>query len=363
MTVHRFRAENIREQIASVLKSWGMADDQVAITADIMVETDLWGVDSHGIQMLAMYETLKSAGRLNVLANIKVVDETPVMARIDADAGLGHPVAHKGMHMAVDKALATGIGAVTVFNSHHFGAAGIYSKIASDRGCIGVTTSTAMTVAVVPTFGAEPVLGTNPIAFAAPATSHRPFILDMATSAAAVNKVKVFALHDKPIPEGWVADGAGNAVTNSHDAVRIVTEENSGGLSPMGGTRTLGSHKGYGLGVIAQILSGALAGASFSPVRDRTQAKDEPFNLGHFFLAIDPKRFVPDGDFGAAMDEILDVLRATRPADSSQPVLVPGDPEFDTHQQRSLEGVPLPQTLTSQIKDIAKRADVPFLLG
>ena len=117
MANQQFPAQHIREQIASILRSWGMADDQIDITADVMVETDLWGVDSHGIQMLTAYETMRSAGRLNMNAVIKVVDETPVMARLDGDAGLGHPVAHKGMNMAVDKALATGIGAVTAFNS------------------------------------------------------------------------------------------------------------------------------------------------------------------------------------------------------------------------------------------------------
>jgi LDH2 family malate/lactate/ureidoglycolate dehydrogenase len=328
-----------------------------------MVETDLWGVDSHGIQMLAMYEMLKREGRLNVHANIQVVDETAVMARIDGDAGLGHPVAHKGMHMAVDKALATGIGAVTAFNSHHFGAAGVYSKIASDRGCIGITTSTARTIAVVPTFGAEPVLGTNPIAFAAPANSHRPFILDMATSAVAVNKIKVYALHDQVLAAGWVADGSGAAVTDAHDAVRIITEDDAGGLNPTGGTRTLGSHKGYGLGVIAQILAGALAGACFAPIRKRNAVPGQADDLGHFFLAIDPQRFVPDGDFGAAMDEILGVLRDTKAADPQQPVLIPGDPEFHSHQERSRDGVPLPVTLTSQIEGIAERSGVDFLLA
>lgn len=362
MAVHRYPAQDIRTQIESVLTSWGMAADEVAITADVMVATDLWGVDSHGIQMLEMYEEIKIEGRLNVQADIKVVDETAVMARLDGDAGLGHPVAHKGMHMAVDKALATGIGAVTVFNSHHFGAAGVYSKMAADRGCIGITTSTARTIAVVPTFGAEPILGTNPIAFCAPAHSHRPFMLDMATSVTAVNKVKVYALHDKPLPEGWIADGQGKPVTDPHEAVRVLTEDDRGGLNPTGGSHTLGSHKGYGLGVIAQILAGALAGACFAPIRDRNLAANQPFDLGHFFLAIDPKRFLPDGGFGAAMDEMLNVLRATIPADPQQPVLIPGDPEFDTHEERSQNGVPLPDTLTAKIEGIAKRAGVEFLL-
>jgi LDH2 family malate/lactate/ureidoglycolate dehydrogenase len=284
----RVPAELVREQITSILDAWGMPPEAVAITAQAMVETDLWGVDSHGVSMLAMYETMKREGRLNVDARPHVVERAGVFARLDGDAGLGHPVAHMGMQLAVDIALESGVAAVTAFNSHHFGAAGVYAKMASDRGCIGFVTSTARTVAVLPTFGAEPVLGTNPIAFAAPGERERPFLLDFATSAVALNKVKVYDFHGKPLPAGWVADGDGRAVTDAKAALSVCREQGLGGLNPVGGTRELGSHKGYGLGAMAQILAGALAGGSFSPVRDRTLETHAPYNIGHFFLALSP---------------------------------------------------------------------------
>ena len=362
-SLRRVPAERVREQIRSILEAWGMAPEPVAVTAHVMVETDLWGVDSHGLSMLMMYEDMMRAGRLNVRAEPRIVERLPVAARIDGDAGLGHPVAHQGMTLAVDMALESGVGAVTAFNSHHFGAAGVYAKMAAERGCIGLVTSTARTVAVLPTFGVEPVLGTNPIAFAAPGERQRPFVLDFATSSVALNKVKVHDFYGKPLPAGWVSDAEGRAVRDAGEGLRICREEPLGGLNPVGGTRDLGSHKGYGLGVMAQILAGALAGGSFSPVRDRTLAPDQPFNIGHFFLALSPALMRGDGGFEPDVDEVLEVLRGSRPADPAQPVLVAGDPEAACKAERLRDGIPLPPALEAGVRGIAGRAGVPFLLA
>jgi len=355
-------AARVREQIASILTAWGMPPEAVAITADVMVETDLQGVDSHGVSMLMMYEQMKREGRLNVAATPRIVERSAVTARIDGDAGLGHPVAHLAMSVAIEMALAEGIGAVTACNSHHFGAAGVYARMAVARGCIGLVTSTSRTVAVLPTFGAEPVLGTNPIAFAAPAGSQPPFVLDIATSAVALNKIKVYDFLGKTLPEGWVSDGDGRPVTDPERAMAVCRDPGAGGLNPVGGTRELGSHKGYGLGVVAQILAGALAGASFSPVRDRDLAPDQPFDIGHFCLALDPRRFRGDGGFDGDVQQVVEELRATRPADPAQPVLVAGDPEDASKAERERAGIPIPPALAASVEAVAGRAGVAFVL-
>ena len=196
----RVGAEKIREQLVAVLSSWGMSAEHAAVTAEMMVETDLRGVDSHGISMLPSYDKEFRAGRLNMRPQWKVVRDRPSMARIDADRSLGHPVSAHAMNLAVDKCLATGVGVVAVFNSHHFGAAGCYAKIAADRGVIGMVTSATRGVTLVPTFAAEPIMGTNPLAFAAPARRNAPFQLDMATTTVAAGKVKVYKLNQKPVP-------------------------------------------------------------------------------------------------------------------------------------------------------------------
>src|SRR6266540_5845225 len=226
------------------------------------------------------------------------------------------------MNLAVDKCRASGVAVVSVFNSHHFGAAGCYSKIAADRGVIGMVTSGTRGVTMVPTFGAEPVMGTNPIAFAAPASRNRPFQLDMATTTVAAGKVKVYKLNHRPLPSGWVVDGAGAPVTDETEAFRYVFERPEGGITPLGGAREVGGHKGYGLAVMVHILGGILAGASFSPIRRLTQGPSDPHNIGHFFLAIDPRAFRPDGKFEEDLDQVIDVLHATRPADPRQRVMV-----------------------------------------
>src|SRR5438105_847930 len=240
----RVPSKNIHEQLASVFRAWGMSDAHAETTAEVMVETDLRGVDSHGISMLPTYDNEFRAGRLNMKPAFRTVRENPATALIDADASLGHPVSAYAMNTAVDKCKASGVAVVTVFNSHHFGAAGCYSRIAAERGVIGMVTSATRGVTMVPTFGAEPVLGTNPIAFAAPAKRNPSFQLDMATTTVAAGKVKVYKLNHKPLPSGWFVDGAGAPVTDEAEAFRYVFERPEGGITPLGGTRPARSHRG-----------------------------------------------------------------------------------------------------------------------
>ena len=358
----RVAAGKIQEQLVSVFGAWGMSDAHAATTAEMMVETDLRGVDSHGISMLPTYDKEFRAGRLNMRPRWKTVRDKPAMARIDADRSLGHAVSVHAMNLAVDKCLITGVAVVAVFNSHHFGAAGCYSKIAADRGVIGMVTSATRGVTLVPTFAAEPVMGTNPLAFAAPARKNAPFQLDMATTTVAAGKVKVYKLNHKPVPAGWVVDGDGRAVTDEAQAFRHVFETPEGGITPLGGTRELGGHKGYGLAVLVHILGGTLAGASFSPLRNRTQRDSDPHNIGHFFMAIDPAAFRDAGEFERDLDDVIDVLHGARPADPSQPVLVAGDPERLTRAERLEQGVPIPDDLMAQLRAVAASAGVRFVL-
>jgi LDH2 family malate/lactate/ureidoglycolate dehydrogenase len=285
------------------------------------------------------------------------------MALIDADASLGHPISAHAMTLAVDKCRASGVAVVSVVNSHHFGAAGCYSKMAADRGVIGMVTSATRGVTMVPTFGAEPIMGTNPLAFAAPARRNPPFQLDMATTTVAAGKIKVYKLNHKPVPEGWVVDGDGKPVTDETEAFKYVFDRPDGGITPLGGTRDAGSHKGYGLAVMVHILGGTLSGGSFSPLRNRTQRPSDPHNIGHFFMAIDPRAFRGEGQFEDDLDQVIDVLHGAKRADPNQPVLVAGDPEMATRAERLEQGVPIPDDLMAQLREVAKTAGVPFVLA
>lgn len=360
----RIPAETVRAQIEGILRAWGMGDNDLRITANVMVETDLMGIDSHGVSMLIMYQQMQNAGQLRLTAEPKVVRQTATTALIDGGAGLGHPVSVMAMELAIAKALDHGVGVASVFNSHHFGAAGYYAQMAARRGLIGIVTSTTRMIMVVPTNGAERVLGTNPIALAAPNSGLAPIVLDMSTSVVAANKVRVYAYGGEEIPDGWVVDGSGKPLTDSEVASRLLFEGREGGLAPIGGSgMQMGGHKGYGLGIFAQIFAGALSGGSFSPIREQTRQNSDPDNIGHFFQALNPAAFRPYEDFVADVDGVIEVLRQSRAADPSNPVLIPGDPERDAREERQAFGIPISDGLRRKIRKVAQNAGAPFLLN
>lgn len=356
-------ADRVREQIEVVLTTWGMSPDVVRTAADVMTDTDLAGIDSHGISMLMLYEEALELEQLNRAPTPRIVRETPVTALIDGDAGLGHLSAVMGMKLAIEKAKSSGVGIVSVFNSTHFGAAGYYAAMASQRGLLGMVTCTTRGNPVLPTRSAVPVLGTNPIAFAAPTRRNEPFLLDMSTSTVAQNKVKVYDLQGRPLPPGWVLDGRGVPVTDSAIAMEQVTISRTAGITPLGGTPEMSSHKGYGLSVMVQILSATLSGGSFTPIRRRTQGRGDPDNIGHFFMALDPTVFRPEGEFEDDLDDVIDVLHASSPSDSREPVLVAGEPEALARRERMRTGIPVPAALADKIRDICTRCGAPFVLA
>lgn len=359
MIVH---AEPLREYIQSVLLAWGMPLPDARVTTDLLVETDLRAIESHGVSMLPMYEQLLHQGTLSMTPVRAVVRDTPSIALIDADRGLGHPVAQEAMLMACNKARLCGIAAVGVRNSHHFGATGLYAEMAAKQGLVGFVTSSTSVAGVLPTGGANPLLGTNPIAFGAPGGSHGPFLLDMSTSTVAVNKIKVYAFKNLDIPFGWVFDEYGQPVYDSHKALALCLAQKNGGLSPLGVNPDTGGHKGYGLAGMVQILSSALTGGSFSPTRNRQGAAQVPHNIGHFFMAIDPTAFRESGEFEHDVEEMIDVLIESTPTCDDIPVQIPGDPERAARKRRIKDGMPMPQDLLEKLRAIARNADVPYLL-
>lgn len=355
-------AASVRAQCLAVLTAWGMPEDLARTTADVMTETDLMAVDSHGISMLMNYEEMMQKGQLRIANRPKELRRLGATAFLSGEDGLGHPVSVQAMELAVELAGTHGVGVVGVVNSHHFGAAGAYARIASAKGMIGLVTSSTRGIIMVPTGASEPVLGTNPIAFSAPSRRHNDFVLDMATTTVAGNKVKVYHLNDKPVPEGWVVDGQGKAVTDPHEGFEYTFRRKEGGITPLGGTGAMGSHKGYGLAMLAHILGGCLVGASFSPIRNRTQSEGDPNNIGHFFLALRPDVFRPEGEFEDDLDAVIDELHGAARAKVEVPVKVAGEPEDAAKAKRLAEGIPIPDALDALIKGIAQRAGAAYVL-
>lgn len=350
-------AEALRRQLSSIFSSWGVSREHVEETVQVMVETDLRGIDSHGVGMIPTYDKYRQEGKLNPKPDIRVVREKASVALIDADRSLGHPPSLKAMRLAVEKAKATGIGVVGVRNSNHFGAAGYYSLMAAEQGVIGMAMTACSSALLVPTFGTEPRLGTNPIAFAAPAGRNKPFALDMATTTVAFGKINIARRAGKPLPEGWALDSDGSPLTDAQRGFELRR------LTPLGGTRELGSHKGYGLATMVEILCTTLTGAWFMSRDPETGETGRYNNIGHFFLAIDPDLVRDEGEFREDMDRLMDMLRATPPADEGRPVMVPGDPEYAAYAERTVSGIPMTETLYEEVRAVAEASGVPFVLS
>ena len=352
-------AETLQQQIEAVLVAWGVPEGPAGAAAEALTDTDLHGVDSHGIGLIPMYDQRRGEGRINVSAEPRIEREKGAVALIDADKSLGHPVSIIAMNLACQKAQETGVGLVGVRNSNHFGAAGYYSRLAAKQGMIGMAMTHAPGSAIVPTFGRDAVLGTNPIAFAAPAKSNKPFALDMATSTVALNKVRNYYRRGMAIPEGWAMDEHGKPTTDPEVGYKARR------VAPVGGTRELGSHKGYGLAMMVEILCAVLTGAWAEP--GKADANGHPVKsttqTGHFFLAIDQAKFRDDEAFEEDLDRMINMLHATPPVDPAKPVLVAGDPEWTTFEKRSRDGVPLPETLIDELHEVVRRCNAPWLLG
>lgn len=355
-------AEDLRAQVEAVLTAWGFAAGPARASAQVMVEADLNGIDSHGITMLLYYEGLVRAGALNPAPRVRVLRESPATALMDGDRGLGHAVSLQAMELACDKAAAVGVGAVAVRRSDHFGAAGVYAARAAARGMVSLITSNGFTRCVVPAGGARPMFSTNPIAFGAPARANAPMMFDIATSTASIGKVNLAWLAGKPIPPGWVVDGAGQPVTDPARARVIIYDTGEGGLTPLGGTPEMSAHKGYGICTMIEVLSALLSGATAAPFQSSREPGPQGTDTGHFFLALNPDAFRPLAEFHAEMDRLIDTLRATPPADPARPVMAPGDIEWRTRAARQDAGIPVPGKLRAELQALCARAGAAFLL-
>lgn len=342
--------------IVEALTAMKMPTAHAETTAGLMVRTDLRGVDSHGIGMLPRYHELWQTGFIAMDAEPTVVRDDMATGLLDGQRGLGHPVSARAMRLAIDKALTYGLGIVAVRNSGHYGAAANYSMMALEHDLIGLATTNTPYVAMVPTFGRTAKLGTNPISFAAPAGGQGPFVLDMATTTVAMGKLAVASRWKKPIPSGWALDERGAATTDPFVALK------SRLLTPLGGSREVGSHKGYGLGVMVDILSGVLGGAVFGDLFQRSDRRERKLqDVGHCFAAIDPARFRPLAEFKRDMDDMLESLKSSPRAEGQERIYVAGEPEAECERRRRVEGIPLPPALVAHCQAMADSLGVARL--
>jgi L-2-hydroxycarboxylate dehydrogenase (NAD+) len=350
------RPDALRAFVRAVLDRWGTPPAVADLTADLMVRTDLRGVDSHGVGMLPTYLRWYRRGWIVPAAEPQIVRDDGATAVVDGQQAFGHHAATLAMELAIAKARVHGVGWVTCRNSNHYGAAANYSMMALGHDMIGLSLTNSAP-AVVPTHGRQAMVGTNPISLAAPAGREPPFVLDMATSTVALGKLAVALRWGRSIPPGWALDGTGRPTTDP--AVAYETRL----LTPLGATPDLGSHKGYGLAVMVDILAGVLAGAAFGDVLRRRDPSPARPDIGHFFGAIDIARFRPVAAFKADMDDLLRSLKDSPRAEGHDRIYVAGEPEWECEQHRRRHGIPLAPGLVRQLREVAAETGVPFGLA
>ena len=361
MLNNQFPYQQLHAFTKAIFLKIGCNESDAEIATNVLLSADLRGVDSHGVARLSGYVRLWEVKRANATPDVKVVHETPSTATLDGDRGLGLIVAPKAMEIACEKAALAGTGWVAVQNSNHFGIAGYHAMKALPSQMIGWAMTHAAPL-VTPTFSKEKLLGTNPIAVAIPANEEPAFVADFASTAVAYGKLEILQRKGLDTPDGWVQDANGDP---SNDAFAI---KNGGALLPLGGDREHGSHKGYGLGAIVDILSGVLSGANFGPwvppfaTAGFMQAGETVGNgTGHFLGAMRVDAFRPSEDFTNDMDKWIRRFRSAKAVEGKQ-VLIPGDPERELEAIRRVEGIPLLKPVVEDLQSLASRFQLDFKL-
>jgi len=335
----RIDANRLRYTVEALFKSAGMPEHDAKIGTDCLLSADLRGVDSHGVSnMLRVYMQNINDGVINPAPNWKITNERLSIANIDCDRGLGIVIAPQAMEIAIEKAKKSGIGVVTMANGAHAGMVAYHAMLALKHDMIGMS-MTAAGAQVLPTFGAEPRLGTNPIAIAAPANKERPFVFDAATSSVAVNKINLAKRMNVAIPGGLVAQADGTPILEES----LVPDNYK--LLPTGSTREQGSHKGYALACMVEILCSIMSGSGFGFSNERGRAQS-------YVAAYDVSAFTDVNEFKSTMDEFIKSLRETPPAPGQNEVVIPGHPEFDEEIERGQKGIPLHKEVIQWFDDI-----------
>jgi L-2-hydroxycarboxylate dehydrogenase (NAD+) len=347
------------EFAASVFRTIGCSEADAGTAATALVSADLRGIDSHGVARLTGYVRLKEAGRANPTPDLRIIHETPSTAVVDADGAFGLVAAPFAMDIAIEKAEKVGTGWVAVNHSNHFGIAGFHALKAVQRDMIGIAMTNASAL-VAPTFSVERLLGTNPICVAVPAGEEPPFVADLATTTAANGKLEILQRKGEPAPVGWIQDSQGQPSTDPHAL------KTGGALLPLGGDRDHGSHKGYALGAVVDILSAVLSGANYGPwVPPFPAYVPMPTGMpgkgiGHFFGAMRIDAFRPAADFKRHMDHWIGRFRSATPAPGFERVLIPGDPEREMEARRLVEGIPLLPAVVTDLRDLAAKLGLDF---
>ena len=345
----RYTYDQLNTFCMDAFMKFGFNQSEARIITDVLLLSDLYGIESHGMQRLVRYHKGIEKGLIKVDAVPEIVHETPVSAVIDAHDSMGQLVSHKAMSLAIEKAKKTGMAIVSVRNSNHFGIAGYYAKMACDQGLMGMAMTNSEAI-MVPTFARMAMIGSNPIAVALPAEPY-PFFFDASTTVVTRGKLEVYNKMGKPLPEGWALDKDGHPSTDAKDVLKNIVAKNGGGIMPLGGnTEQLGSHKGYGYGMLCEIF--------FSVFSQGTPSSH--VNVGgksgtcHGFMAVDPNVFGNAEEIKAHFSDYLRELRNAPKADGAARIYTHGEKEVEAYADRMKNGIDVNINTVAEMIDMAK---------
>lgn len=333
----------------------GVPEEDASICVDVLIEADKQGIDSHGSARLVMYYDRIKRKQQAPITEITIKKETSGTVSINANNGMGQVVSVKAMQMAIDKAKENGIGMAIVENSNHFGIAGYYVRMAVKRDCIGMC-GTNTRPAVAPTWSVEPMLGTNPFTIGVPTDWEFPWIADHATSIVQRGKIETYARLNKKAAEGWVIDENGNAATDPKQILKDMLKLKTA-LTVLGGIgEELGGHKGYNYATFVEIMSACLNQANFlqACLGIDKEGNFTPYNLGHFFIAIDPSAFCEIDDFKRKTGELLRQLAGAKKQPGADHVYIAGEKEYFAWIEREKTGIPISKATQQEFLQIQK---------
>ena len=355
-------AEPLTAFCQKVFEKMEVPSQDARTTSEVLVMADLRGIDSHGVARLRRYYTGLKNGVMVPKPKMKVIRESPITALLDGGAALGQVAGLKGMTMAIEKAMTNGVGFVSVGNSNHYGIAGYYSLMALKHDLIGISLTNSDAY-VVPTFGREVMLGTNPISVTIPTGKERPFVLDMSTAVATLGKLEVYSRMGKRLPPGWATDEKGQSCDDPARVLSNIRSRAGGGILPLGGEgEEFGGHKGYGLDLLVDILSGVLSGSGNTNLLYPKTPEGQPLPslVGHFFGALRVDFFRPVEEFKRDMDDLIRRLKKSAKAEGQERIFIHGEKEFELEEKYRKEGIPLYFKVYEDLKAIAGEVGVHF---
>ncbi|MTI83150.1 MAG: Ldh family oxidoreductase [Firmicutes bacterium] len=340
----QFSADKLVEFCKNLIKGAGVPEEDAAVVADVLVDTSLEGLDTHGISRLPIYLSRIQNGRINPQADMKVERTAPGLATVDGDNGLGQLVGVRSMQVAIELAGETGMGAVAAKHSNHYGASSYYCKMAASSDMLGMA-FTNTPAGITPWGGKKAYFGTNPIAFAFPGRN-QPVVIDMSSSMVARGNIITAAKEGRSIPKGWAIDAEGRATTDAQAALE-------GAVLPMAGP------KGYALALAVEIMSGILSGSAYGPrVGWIYDDSTEPVDIGHFFITLDINKLMPLDMFISRLDHMVNEVKGSPKATGVEEIFIPGERRTNKFLERKREGIPVSQPVLDELNELALQFSV-----